>query len=400
MATTRTSSPSDLVTRLSQRCRRMPHMSCSFRDVFSFRFFHASSHITLHRAQMSHVQKNKRPETMDWLTLKHRNPMILPVFKCRNSSLDHYDTVRKFIEKLMEQSFTTKLFDECQKKQFDNNEHWSVDTKKEFVNAPHWSIAKWISKLAKGGGQKKRFQYCLNPNYPQKILYLRAIQGHSGKHYQFLIEDNVLLPEGFTEYFYHVGNWKELMSIVNHGLIPWGVSLKTGRHAVFFTVNPMDNQDGLGETMCDLSQPRIAPYKNTWKHLQDTVFWCNLKLAQDKGLLFYQTRSHAVVLYNTVPAACMEKAVWMKTQEELYQKVRLTPRMPRVVLKSNLQRVLQDLRSPDAISSWDPPSDSKSYGETWNNTVHYRIPGIPLSTGYNTWKQGQKVDREVREPQT
>ena len=33
---------------------------------------------------------------------------------------------------------------------------------------------------------------------------------------------------------------------MNHGLIPGGVSLRTGEQAVFFTiVNPMDNQDGL-----------------------------------------------------------------------------------------------------------------------------------------------------------
>ena len=52
---------------------------------------------------------------------------------------------------------------------------------------------------------------------------------------------------------------------MNHGLIPGGVRLKTGRQAVFFTVvNPMDNQDGSGETLCDLSQARIASYKNTW----------------------------------------------------------------------------------------------------------------------------------------
>ena len=67
---------------------------------------------------------------------------------------------------------------------------------------------------------------------------------------------------------------------MNHGLILRGVSLKTGRQAVFFTVvNPMDNQGGSGETPCDLSQARIAPYKNTWKHFQDTVFWHNLKFA-------------------------------------------------------------------------------------------------------------------------
>ena len=63
--------------------------------------------------------------------------------------------------------------------------------------------------------------------------------------------------------------------------------------------------------------------------------------------------SHAVVFHNTLPAASIEKAVCVKTQDELYQKVRLTA---------------------------EPSSDSKSYGETWNNTVDYRISGVPLST--------------------
>ena len=51
-----------------------------------------------------------------------------------------------------------------EKKQLDNIEYWSVEVKKDYVNAPHWSIEKWISVLAKGGGQKKRFQHCLNPS--------------------------------------------------------------------------------------------------------------------------------------------------------------------------------------------------------------------------------------------
>ena len=109
--------------------------------------------------------------------------------------------------------------------------------KKHFVNAPHWSIEKWISVLTKGGGQKNIFHYCLNLNYPHQFLYLRAIQGHSGSTINpALQEDNVLLPEGFTEHIYHVGNEKELRPIVNHGLFPGGVSLKTGRQAEFFTV--------------------------------------------------------------------------------------------------------------------------------------------------------------------
>ena len=35
--------------------------------------------------------------------------MILLVFKCQNSSLDYFDTFKKFIEKMMEQSIMTKL---------------------------------------------------------------------------------------------------------------------------------------------------------------------------------------------------------------------------------------------------------------------------------------------------
>ena len=98
----------------------------------------------------------------------------------------------------------------------------------------------------------------------------------------------------------HVGNEKELKSIVNHGLISRGVSLKTGRQAVFFTiVNPMDDEDGLRETLCDLSHARFAPYR-------DTVRWCNLKLAQQRGLQFYQTKPNAVILYDTLPAELLK----------------------------------------------------------------------------------------------
>ena len=171
---------------------------------------------------------------------------------------------------------------------------------------------KWIDVLSKGGGQKKRFQYGLKPNCPEKLMYLRAIQGHSGKAYSGntrinpALQDNVLLPKDFTKFFYHVRNGKELRSKVRNGLVPGGFSTKTGRRAVFFTVeNPMDDEQGFRETFCELSKARIALYKNTWKPLQDTVFWCNIMLAQKKGLQFNQTRSHAVIVFDTLPAECI-----------------------------------------------------------------------------------------------
>ena len=120
---------------------------------------------------------------------------------------------------------------------------------------------KCVSVLARGGRQRKRFQYCLNPNYPHQFLYLRAIQGHTGSTIYPALQDNVLSPEGFTECIYHVGNGKELKSIVNHGLIPGAVSLKTGRQSVFCTVvNPMDNRDGSGKPCAHKQESRHAEY--------------------------------------------------------------------------------------------------------------------------------------------
>ena len=203
--------------------------------------------------------------------------------KLQESHAPYCFQVSKFITRLLRHSQEVhreaggavhydQVIDEYKKKQSDNTEYWSDEVKKDFINAPYWSIEEWISVLAKGGGDKKRFQYCLDPNSPHGLLY-RATQGHSGSTINGALQDNVLLPEGFTEYICHVENGKELRSIANHGSIPGGVSFRTGRQAVFFTiVNPMDHQDGSGETQCDPSQARIAPYENTWKRFQNTVF--------------------------------------------------------------------------------------------------------------------------------
>ena len=49
----------------------------------------------------------------------------------------------------------------------------------DLVQSQHWSDEMWKSTMAKGGGNKKIFQYCIGPS-GQAILYLRALQGHSG----------------------------------------------------------------------------------------------------------------------------------------------------------------------------------------------------------------------------
>ena len=56
-----------------------------------------------------------------------------------------------------------------------------------------------------GGGNETIFQYCGDPP-GQEILYLRALQGHSGRNpIDPSLQDNVLIPNDFFEYIYHIG---------------------------------------------------------------------------------------------------------------------------------------------------------------------------------------------------
>ena len=49
---------------------------------------------------------------------------------------------------------------------------------------------------------------------------------------------------------------------------------------------------------------------------QHTVFWCNLKLAQQSGLQILNKQDQTqLFLYDTLPAEFIEKAICMKTRK-------------------------------------------------------------------------------------
>ena len=78
----------------------------------------------------------------------------------------------------------------------------------------------------------------------EKFLYLRALQGHSGRNLKDpSLQDNVLIPDDFFKYIYHVGCAINLHSIINTGLIPGGQNLRKRQTVFFLTVNPKDNTD-------------------------------------------------------------------------------------------------------------------------------------------------------------
>ena len=126
--------------------------------------------------------------------------------------------------------------------------------------------------MAKGGGNKKRFYYCTDPS-GQEILYLRALQSHSGRNLiDPSLQDNILNPNNFFEYIYLVGCAINLHSIINLGLIPGG-KIEQKTDGILSAVNPMDNEHKDPEKI-DLETPRFVRYMHTaWKkHQKHGVF--------------------------------------------------------------------------------------------------------------------------------
>ena len=115
---------------------------------------------------------------------------------------------------------------------------------------------------------------------------------------------------------------------MNSGLIPGGQNLSK-RQTVFFTsVNPV-NKEHKDPDVIDLEAPILAWYKQKiWKKHQNTVYWVDIKLAQKKGFKFFQTRSNAIVLYDTLPAYCIPKVVVMDSGAIIYEKVYVSPPPP------------------------------------------------------------------------
>ena len=216
-------------------------------------------------------------------------------------------------------------------------EFWRIshNLQEHFLYCHHWSDDKWKRTMAGGGGNKKIYQYCTDSS--GVILYFRALQGHSGRSLiDPPLQDNVVI----------VGCAINLHSIINSGLIPGGQNLSNRQTAFFLPVDPMDKNHKDDETI-DFNAPRHAHYMHkAWKRHQNTVYWVDINLALRKGLKFYQTRSNAIILHDTLPAYCIPKVVRMETGEVIYEKVYASPRPPpKISLKHDWKR---ELSSEDA----------------------------------------------------
>ena len=179
------------------------------------------------------------------------------------------------------------------------------------------------------------------------------------------------------------GNVSEVHSIIRSGLNPGGQSPQTRK------------------TIRVLSQQWTRwKMKIVWKNLHatwesqglfHTKILGNLTRIQYTGaiqnslrrgeLQSYQTRSHAIVIFDTLPAVCNEKVVCMKTKDELYQKGTLDSEGTEGCIKNRTRKLVYKINGEqDARTSCGQPSGSKMPWETGSNTVDYRNFGVLLST--------------------
>ena len=75
----------------------------------------------------------------------------------------------------------------------------------------------------------------------------------------------------------------------------------------------------------------------------------DIKLAQEIGFEFYQTRSNAIILYDTLPAYCIPKVVRMENEQIMYETVfaSLRPKISMIGRKNWVQKLLDNQKAPN-----------------------------------------------------
>ena len=261
------------------------------------------------------------------------------------------------------------------------------------LSTQSWSDNRWLACLAAGGGPKRRYQYC--SDYLGSIIYLRALQGHSGDSIiDLAMQDHVLIIPGIFPYVYHVGSNFNIPSILSNGLIPGGLEL-SGRQSVFFLpIDPRDENHQDPENI-DYSVPRRARYmQHAWKRHQDTVFWIDIDHGIIKeGLKFYQTKSNAIILQGVLPPSCIVRAERLKGGEPLYKRQYLSPRTPP---KISLRNDLNWARGNDDLGSTvEHRPVGKLVQQSLRETVHFGSSKPTQSPKTNRDRSGKPVAQEI-----
>ena len=127
---------------------------------------------------------------------------------------------------------------ECRDIETDGAIHWKLMLPKLVITfrkggSRDFTDRDWINYMWKGSS-RTRFQY--GQNSRGKLLYIRAIQGHSGgETSEPEMIGHVCVPISWKEFVFHRGCSFDLKSLLGAVLIAGGRAGRETRHTVFFT---------------------------------------------------------------------------------------------------------------------------------------------------------------------
>ena len=108
----------------------------------------------------------------------------------------------------------SRIVDKCKEVLSDDSRPWSDEMKEKLALAPCWSADKCMDVLAKGGGEKKRFQFFSKPNCPEKtpvpLSHSRSVRKSFfwKCSYQSCIARQCAVTEGFYQVYLSRRKWR------------------------------------------------------------------------------------------------------------------------------------------------------------------------------------------------
>ena len=128
--------------------------------------------------------------------------------------------------------------------------------------------------------------------------------------------------------------------------------------------------------------------RDTWKRHQDAVFWVDIDLGIKEGLVFYQTRSNAIILQGTLPVHCIVKVERLKTGEMLYERRYLSPRPPpKISLKHDHDWTKGNDQSGSTVEH--QPVGKLVQQSFSRSTSCWIFQANPIQTQSNLWSNGE-----------
>ena len=153
-------------------------------------------------------------------------------------------------------------------------------------------------------------------------------------------------------------------------------------------------------------------HADSWEETSKHGVLSDIKLAQKEGLKFYQTRSDAIILHETLPACCIRKVVRMETGKVIYEIVYMSPQLPpKISLKHDWMKELgsEVAQRPEAQVQQSQSSQSnqpalnpiRERSERFDSTQHGRKTSYPQEIDVNSFcDEPSSSERTVRPVET